>query len=116
MRSLIYLVPVVLLITGCSHKPYGRLCPGEVSTLSGQVTGHTKAWVFDEMQRFSVTEGKTTVHSGYLQSVNPALYVPSATTVEGFLAQRLSADRFRLIDPAQDAMVTWTCPIAVPRA
>ncbi|WP_214235811.1 hypothetical protein [Rosenbergiella gaditana] len=113
MRGMIYLVPIAFILAGCSHKPYGRSCPGEVSTLSGQVTGHSQAWVFDEIQRFTVTDEGTTVHSGYLHSANRALYVPSATTSEGFLAQRLSTDRFRLIDASQDTMVTWTCPVSV---
>ncbi|MBT0716819.1 hypothetical protein HGT71_00755 [Rosenbergiella epipactidis] len=114
MRGMIYVVPLFLLLSACSHKPYGRLCPGEISTLSGQVTGRSQAWVFDEIQRFTVTDNGTTVQSGYLHSVNRSLYVPSATTSEGFLAQRLSTDRFRIIDAGQDAMVTWTCPVSAP--
>ncbi|WP_241648777.1 hypothetical protein [Rosenbergiella collisarenosi] len=115
MRAIIYLIPIALSVTGCSHKPYGRLCSGEVSTLTGQVTGHSQAWVFDEIQRFTITKGDTTVHSGYLHSTNPALYVPSTTTKDGFLAQRLSNDRFRLADAHQDSMVTWTCPVSAAK-
>ncbi|WP_241578213.1 hypothetical protein [Rosenbergiella nectarea] len=111
MRGMIYVVPMMVLLSACSHKPYGRLCPGEVSTLSGQVTGQSQAWVFDEIQRFTVTDHGTTMQSGYLHSANRSLYIPSATTSEGFLAQRLSTDRFRIIDPGHDAMVTWTCPV-----
>ncbi|MBT0726564.1 hypothetical protein [Rosenbergiella australiborealis] len=110
MRGVIHLVAVSLFLTGCSHKPYGRLCPGEVSTLNGKVTGHSSAWVFDEIQHFSVTHKSNTVNSGYLKSADPSLYVPSATTAEGFMAQRLSPDRFRLIDAEQNEMVTWNCP------
>lgn len=112
MRGMFYLGPLIVLLSACSHKPYGRLCSGEVSTLSGQVTGQSQAWVFDEIQRFTVTDKGATVQSGYLHSTNRSLYIPSATTAQGFMAQRLSTDRFRIIDPARDAMVTWTCPVS----
>jgi len=36
--------------------------------------------------------------------------VPSAITAEGLYAQRLSDKQFRLINPYQNTMITWTCP------
>lgn len=111
MQNFVRLVSIVLLLTGCSHHPYGRLCSGEVASLSGKVIGYSQAWIFDEIQRFSMTRDGVTVKSGELKTTNPKLYVPSATTQEGFMAQRLSPDRFRLIDASKDTMITWSCPV-----
>ncbi len=113
MSKLFCLAVALCLLAGCSHHPYGRLCSGEVSSLTGTVTGHSQAWIFDEIHDFTITYDGLTVRSGQLKTRDPALYIASATTAEGFMAQRLSPDRFRLIDAAQDRMITWSCPTSV---
>jgi len=100
----------LFLLAGCSSTPKGVDCPGEVASLSGQSMGHTQARIFDLVNAFTVTRDDVTVNSGALHSTDRFLYVPSAVTSEGFTAQRLSDKQFRLINPYQDALITWTCP------
>ena len=100
----------VLLLAGCSSTPKGVDCPGEVATIYGQSLGSTQARIFDLVNAFSVTRDGVTVKSGPLPSSHPLRHVPSAVTAEGFYAQRLSDKQFRLINPAQNTLITWTCP------
>lgn len=104
------LVLTLLLLTGCSSTPKGIDCPGEVSTIYGQPMGYTQARIFDLVNAFSVSRDNVTVNSGTLRSSDRFQYVPSAVTAEGFTAQRLSAKQFRLINPYQNTLITWTCP------
>jgi len=98
------------LLSGCSSSPKGVECPGDVSTIYGQSLGQTQGTVFDLVTAFSVSRDGVNVQSGPLQSLDRFQYVPSAVTSEGYYAQRLSDKQFRLINPYQDTMITWTCP------
>ncbi|MGK3126626.1 hypothetical protein ACCY16_21175 [Candidatus Pantoea formicae] len=100
----------ILLLAGCSSTPKGVDCPGEVSTIYGQSMGQTQARIFDLVNAFTVTRDGVAVKSGTLHSSDRFQYVPSAVTSEGFTAQRLSDKQFRLINPYQNTMITWTCP------
>lgn len=100
----------LFLLAGCSSTPKGVDCPGEVATLYGQSLGHTEGRIFDLVNSFSVARDGVTLSSGALHSTDRFRYVPSAVTPEGFYAQRLSDQQFRLINPARNTMITWTCP------
>jgi hypothetical protein len=104
------LFTLLLLLAGCSSTPKGVDCPGEVSTIYGQPMGQTQARIFDLVNAFTVTRDGVAVKSGTLHSSDRFQYVPSAVTSEGFTAQRLSDKQFRLINPYQNTMITWTCP------
>ncbi|MDE1187372.1 MAG: hypothetical protein PW844_12980 [Pantoea sp.] len=106
----ITVVLTLLLLAGCSSTPKGVDCPGEVATIYGQAMGNTEARIFDLVNAFSVTKDDVTVQSGRLHSSDRFQYVPSAVTPEGYYAQRLSDKQFRLINPYQNTMITWTCP------
>lgn len=103
-------VLTLLLLAGCSSTPKGVDCPGEVATIYGQSMGQTQARIFDLVNAFTVTRDGVAVKSGTLHSSDRFQYVPSAVTPEGFTAQRLSNKQFRLINPYQNTMITWTCP------
>ncbi len=104
------IVLTLMLLAGCSSTPKGVDCPGEVATIYGQSMGTTQARIFDLVNAFSVTRDGVTVQSGALHSSDRFRYVPSAVTAEGFYAQRLTNNQFRLINPYQNTMITWTCP------
>ncbi|GAA0468604.1 MULTISPECIES: hypothetical protein [Tatumella] len=109
MRYLL-MAAVLVLITGCTSQPRGRLCDGEVSSLYGQNLGRSNAWVFDQVNYFTVSKNAVRINSGPLISADRQLYIPAAVTAEGYYAQRLGDNRFRLINSPQNLMVTWTCP------
>lgn len=104
------LITLLLLLSGCSSTPEGVVCPGEVATIYGQPLGRTQGRIFDLVNSFSVSKDDVKVESGALQSLDRFQYAPSAVTREGYYAQRLSAQQFRLINPYQNVMITWTCP------
>ena len=106
----ITVVLTLLLLAGCSSTPKGVDCPGEVATIYGQSMGQTQARIFDLVNAFTVTRDGVAVKSGTLHSSDRFQYVPSAVTPEGFTSQRLSDKQFRLINPYQNTMITWTCP------
>ena len=106
----ITVVLTLLLLAGCSSAPKGVDCPGQVATIYGQAMGNTEARIFDLVSAFSVSKDGVTVKSGPLRSNDRFQYVPSAVTTEGYYAQRLSDKQFRLINPYQNTMITWTCP------
>ncbi len=108
LRSVVFIF--MALLTGCSSSPKGVECPGEVSTLYGQSLGQTQGTIFDLVTSFSVSRDGASVQSGPLQSQDRFQYIPSAVTREGYYAQRLSDKQFRLINPYQDTLITWTCP------
>ena len=108
LRMMIFTLPLVL--AACSSRPQGVECPGKVASIYGQESGVTYARVFDLVNSFSVTNEDVKVESGPLYSTDRHRYIPAAVTKEGYLAQRISATQFRLIDPRQDQMITWTCP------
>lgn len=110
MLRITALLTLLILLAGCSSTPKGVDCPGEVSTIYGQSMGHTEARIFDLVSAFTVTRDGVAVKSGTLHSSDRFQYVPSAITPEGFTAQRLSDKQFRLINPYQNTMITWTCP------
>ncbi len=106
----ISVVLTLLLLAGCRSAPQGVDCAGEVATIYGQSMGNTQARIFDLVNAFAVTRDGVTVNSGTLHSSDRFQYLPSAITAEGFTAQRLSDKQFRLINPYQNVMITWTCP------
>ncbi len=99
----------ITLLAGCASGPKGVECSGEVSNIYGQPMGQTRATIFDLVSAFTISRDGARVQSGILQSLNRFKYVPSAVTPEGFYAQRLSDKQFRLINPHEDTMITWTC-------
>lgn len=104
------LVLMALLLSGCASAPEGVSCPGEVASIYGKPLGQTRGHIFDLVHSFSVSNEDVKVESGALQSLDRFKYVPSAVTQEGYYAQRLSSQQFRLINPYQNVMITWTCP------
>lgn len=100
----------ITLLAGCASGPKGVECAGEVSSIYGQPMGHTQATIFDLVSAFTVSRDGVNVQSGTLQSQDRFKYVPSAVTAEGYYAQRLSDKQFRLINPHENTMITWTCP------
>ncbi|WP_173636171.1 hypothetical protein [Paramixta manurensis] len=99
----------VVLLAACSSSPKGVVCAGEVATIYGQRMGATTGTIFDLVNAFSVSKDDVTVESGPLRSTDRFHYTPAAVTKEGYLAQRLSDKQFRLIDPQQNTMITYTC-------
>ena len=107
LRVMVFTLP--FLLAACSSGPQGVECPGKVASIYGQEGPETRGTVFDLVNSFSVAADGVNVESGPLHSTDRARYIPAAVTKEGYLAQRLSANQFRLIDPRQDRMITWTC-------
>ncbi|PNS13698.1 hypothetical protein COO59_00250 [Mixta theicola] len=107
LRMMVFTLP--FLLAACSSGPQGVECPGKVASIYGQESAVTHATVFDLVSSFSVATEDAKVESGPLHSADRTRYIPAAVTKEGYLAQRLSAKQFRLIDPRQDQMITWTC-------
>lgn len=103
-------VLLVLLLTACSSDYQGQQCPGEIQTLSGQPLGGTQAMIIDRFSSFSVALPDLRLDSGPLQSRDRQLYIPSATTPDGWLAQRISDHRFAIINAPKDQAITFTCP------
>lgn len=101
---------LALLLSACSSDYQGETCPATVSTLSGQSLGTTEGKVIDRFSSFSVTLPDLQVESGALLSSDRQLYVPSATTPDGWLAQRISEHRFSIINAPKDRNITFTCP------
>lgn len=90
---------LLLLLTAGYSSPQGMHCQGEVKTLPGHPIGMTSAVIVDNTVAFSVLMSKQRIESGLLHSADSSRYVPSAVTKEGYLAQRLSGNRFCIIDP-----------------
>ncbi|MCU5774751.1 hypothetical protein N5923_21635 [Erwiniaceae bacterium BAC15a-03b] len=105
----IILVVTTLALTACSSDYQGKECVGRVQSLSGQPLGQTQALVIDRYSSFTVTTAERSINSGPLQTTNRRLYLPSAVTREGYLAQRLSDNSFCLIDSPKNQMVTYIC-------
>ncbi|MFK8258471.1 hypothetical protein ACFL9S_11870 [Erwinia sp. AnSW2-5] len=101
---------LVLLLAACSSDYKGQQCPGEIQTLSGQSQGVTQAMIIDRFSSFSVALPDLKLDSGPLQSSDRQLYIPSATTQDGWLAQRISDHRFAIINAPKDQAITFTCP------
>jgi hypothetical protein len=91
------------------HAQRCRL-PGRSRDHLWTINGADQARIFDLVNAFTVTRDGVAVKSGTLHSSDRFQYVPSAVTPEGFTAQRLSDKQFRLINPYQNTMITWTCP------
>ncbi|QHM70772.1 hypothetical protein [Mixta intestinalis] len=107
LRVMVLTLP--LLLAACSSSPPGVECAGSVATLYGEETATTHGTIFDLVNSFSVANEKVKVESGPLHSNDRSRYIPAAVTKEGYLAQRISDRQFRLIDPQQDKMITYTC-------
>lgn len=107
-RAVIPLSLLLLLIAGCS-SPQGMNCLGEVKTLPGHPIGKTSAMIVDNTVAFSVLMPKQRIESGLLHSADSSRYVPSAVTKEGYLAQRLSGNRFCIIDPKKNEYTIYQC-------
>lgn len=107
LRVMMFTLPFWLV--ACSSGPQGVECPGNVASIYGQENNATRGTVFDLVNSFSVATDDIKVESGPLHSTDRTRYIPAAVTKEGYLAQRLSDRQFRLIDPQQDRMITWTC-------
>ncbi|MFD1803245.1 hypothetical protein ACFSFZ_13725 [Mixta tenebrionis] len=107
LRVMVLTLP--LLLAACSSGPPGIECPGKVASLYGGEIATTHGTIFDLVNSFSVANEKVKVESGPLYSSDRSRYIPAAVTKEGYLAQRISARQFRLIDPQQDKMITYTC-------
>lgn len=107
LRMMVFTLP--FLLAACSSGPQGIECPGKVATIYGQETAVTRGRVFDLVSSFSVANDDVKVESGPLHSTDRTRYIPAAVTKEGYLAQRISDRQFRLIDPQQDKIITWTC-------
>jgi len=108
--KLTLLVMMTLLLIACSTKEKGMICEGHVQTLSGQPQGKIEGKIIDRFTSFSVTLADQQLESGPLQSADRQQYIPSAVTREGWLAQRLSDNRFSVINAPQDKMITFNCP------
>ncbi|MEA9390747.1 hypothetical protein SJI19_09365 [Acerihabitans sp. TG2] len=100
----------MLAISACSSHYQGKVCQANVRTLSGQPLGTTQALILDKYTSFQVTLPDKEIDSGTLFTTDRTKYVPSAVTPEGFLAQRLSDNRFSIINAPQDQWVSYTCP------
>lgn len=98
------------MISACSSDYKGVECQGEIKSLTGQPLGNTGALIIDRFNSFTVTMPQMNVESGMLHSADRAVYIPSAVTREGFLAQRLSDKKFTLIDAQQNKWITFICP------
>lgn len=110
-RAIRILLPsLVFLLAACSSDYKGQSCPGEIQTLSGQPKGVTQAMIIDRFSSFSVELPDLRLDSGPLLSSDRQLYIPSATTPDGWLAQRISDHRFAIINAPQDQAITFTCP------
>ena len=108
--SLLLPMAIALLLSACSSRYQGESCPATISTLSGQWLGNTEGKVIDRFSSFSVTLPDMTLESGALLSSDPQRYIPSATTADGWLAQRVSEHQFSIINATQDRVITFTCP------
>lgn len=106
----ILLLTGVLAISACSSHYQGKACQGNVRSLSGQPLGTTRALIIDKFNSFQVQMPEKEIDSGRLFSADHTKYVPSAVTQEGFLAQRLSDNRFSIINAPQDQWISYTCP------
>ena len=101
---------LLVTLTGCAGKYQGMTCNGEVSTLSGQPLGTAEGKIIDRVSAFSVTLPDRTLDSGPLWSSDRQLYIPSAVTRDGWLAQRVSDRRFSIINSPQDRVMNFSCP------
>lgn len=102
---------LLLLLTACSGTQPGQQCNGQRETLSGQPLGATQGRVVDRFTSFSVILPELSLDSGPLHSTDHQLYVPSAVTADGWLAQRVSDQRFSIINAPQNLMITFICPL-----
>lgn len=106
----ILLASAPLILAACSSDFQGHPCSGEIKTLSGQPVATTQGMIIDRVNSFSVTLPDLTLDSGPLMSSDRQLYIPSATTRDGWLAQRISDHRFAIINAPKDQAMTFTCP------
>lgn len=104
------LTGMLLAISACSSHYHGKECQGNVRTLSGQPLGTAQALILDKYTSFQVTLPDKEIDSGMLFTTDRTKYVPSAVTPEGFLAQRLSDNRFSIINAPQNQWISYTCP------
>lgn len=109
MRYLL-IAALLVVMSGCASRPQGRLCDGEVASLYGKSLGKTNAWIFDQVTHFTISKQSVRIDSGLLSSSDNQRYIPSSVTTQGYYAQRLGNNRFRLINAPQNLMITWTCP------
>lgn len=109
---LVRLLPAVLilLLAACSSDYKGVECNGQRQSLEGQPLGSVQGLVVDRFNSFSVTLPDLKLDSGALQSTNRELYIPSAVTRDGWLAQRVSDRQFSIINSPQNQMITFSCP------
>lgn len=107
-RAIIHLSLLLLLTAGCS-SPQGMNCQGKVKTLPGHPIGMISAVIVDNTVAFSVLMPKQRIESGLLHSADSSRYVPSAITKEGYLAQRLSGNRFCIINPEKNEYTIYQC-------
>lgn len=112
MRHFLRSLPVIslLLLAACASEDKGRPCSGLRQTLEGQPLDSVQGFIIDRFTSFSVTLPGLTLDSGTLQSSNPELYIPSAVTPDGWLAQRISDRQFSVIHAGQNQMITFSCP------
>lgn len=98
------------LLSACSSDYRGKTCAGKVETLSGQPVAMVEGKVIDRFNSFSVTLPEREIDSGPLHSSDRRLYVPSSVTSDGWMAQRVSDQRFTLINAPDDRAITLICP------
>ncbi|NDL64920.1 hypothetical protein GRH90_19490 [Enterobacteriales bacterium SAP-6] len=106
----ILLLTGALAIAACSSHYEGKECTGKVRSLAGQPLGTVQALILDKFTSFQVRLPEKEIDSGTLFSADHTKYVPSAVTQEGLLAQRLSDNRFSIINAPQDQWISYTCP------
>ncbi len=109
MLRIMLFTGALMILTACMSPPKGVDCSGDVATIYGQRLGTTTGRIFDLVNSFSVAKDDVVVESGPLQSTDRLHYIPAAITKEGYLAQRISAKQFRLINPQRNTMITYTC-------
>ncbi len=104
---------LLTLLTGCRSAP-GITCPAHRETLSGEPLGDIEGRIIDRVNSFILILPQLQLESGTLRSSDPARYIPSAVTRDGWLLQRISAQRFSAINAPQNMMMTFNCPLNPP--
>ena len=104
------LASMILLLAACSSDYEGQQCSAEIQTLTGEPRGNINGMVIDRFSSFSVALPDLKLDSGPLHSNDHQLYIPSATTPDGWLAQRISDHRFTIINAPKDQVINFTCP------
>lgn len=101
---------LVVLITACSSANKGVECSGQRQSLEGEPLGSLQGRIVDRFNSFTVTLPGMALDSGVLHSSDRERYIPSATTREGWLVQRISDQTFSIINSQQNQMITFNCP------